>query len=48
MWGLVLDQTLINQGAAAVLRFPTRAVQLILGLNADRYAAKLKGQVATG
>jgi PTS system glucose-specific IIC component len=46
--GLVRDQSLVDQGVAAVMRFPTRTVHLIVGLNADQYAAELKGQVATG
>jgi PTS system glucose-specific IIC component len=46
--GLVRDQSLVDQGVDAVMRFPTRTVHLIVGLNADQYAAELKGQVATG
>jgi PTS system glucose-specific IIC component len=40
------DKALANAGIAAVVRLPNQTCHLLAGLNADQYAAEMRGQLA--
>jgi glucose PTS system EIICB or EIICBA component len=40
------DDALRSAGAHGVMRFPERVLHLLVGLNADQYAAEMRGQMA--
>ena len=44
--GQVNDAALQTAGVNAIMRLPNRILHLIVGLNADQYAAEIAGQLA--
>ena len=40
------DNSLTNAGIDAVVRLPNNTIHLLAGLNADQYAAEMRGQLA--
>jgi PTS system glucose-specific IIC component len=40
------DAALANEGIAAIVRLPNHTCHLLAGLNADQYAAEMRGQIA--
>jgi len=42
------EPALQTQGIAAIVRLPDHAIHLLAGLNADQYAAEMRGQLAAG
>jgi len=44
--GALDEEALKAAGVAAIVRLPDRVVHLLTGLNADQYAAEMRGQLA--
>ncbi|MDS4040617.1 MAG: PTS glucose/sucrose transporter subunit IIB, partial [Candidatus Competibacter sp.] len=45
--GVVNEAALQAAGVAGVMRLANRTLHLVVGLNADQYAAEMRGQLAT-